>query len=99
MDINRIEKIFCEAVTIGHSKEYFVMVANPASENPMAYVFTPEHAKRLLQYLETQLSEFEIKYSKKIDAKWEPGIQSPIQTSDLLKPGNDDSKGQSGKKR
>jgi hypothetical protein len=42
------------------------------------YTLTPQHAKRLQQYLTHQISEFETKHGV-IDAKWDPKIISPVQ--------------------
>ncbi len=49
----------------------------------VAYVLTPQHMKRLGQYLGHQLSEYERKFGP-INAEWKPGIESPIQTKDLM---------------
>jgi hypothetical protein len=39
---------------------------------------TPAHAKRLKQYLEHELSEFEKQYGE-ITAEWTPNVVSPVQ--------------------
>jgi hypothetical protein len=38
--------------------------------------------KRLSQYLGVQIGEYETKHGA-INAKWTPGIESPIQTKDI----------------
>ena len=85
MDINKIEKVLCEMVTVGFSPEYFIMVVNEKGEMPLAYALTPQHTKRLYQYLGAKIGEFEKQFGE-IKAKWEPGIQSPIQAADLKGP-------------
>jgi len=47
-----------------------------------AYALTPAHAKRLMQYIEHQVTEFESKFGP-INAKWSPGIESPLQPKDI----------------
>ncbi len=87
MDLNKVPKQFCENVTVGFSQESFVMgMLN--GETGTFYVLTPQHMKRLAQYLGNQIMEYEKKFPK-IDAEWKPGIESPIQNKDI--------KGESGK--
>ena len=81
MDLNKIPKQFCENVLAGHSQENFVMLMT-VGESATAYALTPQHMKRLLQSLTHQVEEYETKYGP-IDAKWSPGIESPIQTKDI----------------
>ena len=47
------------------------------------FALTPQHMKRLSQYLANQVSEYEKNFGT-IKAEWSPFIQSPIQTNDLL---------------
>jgi hypothetical protein len=47
------------------------------------YALTPQHMKRLSQYLAHQLSDYEKQFSP-INAEWVPGIKSPIQTKDIM---------------
>ncbi len=42
------------------------------------YSLTPQHAKRLKEYLEHQIKEYEDKHGE-IAAKWDPNIVSPVQ--------------------
>lgn len=85
-DLNKVPKQYCENVTVGFSQESFVMgMLN--GETGTFYVLTPQHMKRLSQYLTNQVDEYEKKF-KEIDAKWSPGIASPIQTKDILGDGD-----------
>jgi len=81
MDLNKIPKQFCENISVGYSPENFV-IAMMVGEGAAAYALTPQHAKRLSQYLETQVREFETKFGT-INAKWSPGIESPLQSKDI----------------
>jgi len=42
------------------------------------YSLTPGHAKRLQQYLEHNIKEFEAKHGE-ITAEWDPNVVSPVQ--------------------
>lgn len=88
MDINKAPKQFSEKISMGFSKEFFVLTMY-TGERATPYVITPQHAKKLAQYISHQVSEFEKKFSE-IDAKWDPNVKSPIQVSDLKKPPKDD---------
>lgn len=82
MDLNKVPKQFCENITVGFSQESFVMgMLN--GESGAFFVLTPQHMKRLAQYLAHQLEEYEKKFGA-IEAEWKPGIESPIQTKDLM---------------
>lgn len=82
MDLNKVPKQFCENITVGFSQETFVMgMLN--GEAGVFYVLTPQHMKRLMQYLGTQVAEYEKKFGA-INAEWKPGIESPIQTKDIM---------------
>ena len=83
MDVNKIPKQFCENVVAARSKEHFVL-GMLAGENGTFFALSPEHFKRLVQNLAHQLGEYEKEFGK-IDAEWVPGVQSPIQTKDVLK--------------
>ncbi len=81
MDLNKVPKQFCENITVGFSQESFVMgMLN--GEQGTFYVLTPQHMKRLAQYLATQVADYEKKFAT-INAEWKPGIESPIQTKDI----------------
>ena len=51
-------------------------------ETAHAYALTPAHMKRLVQSLSHQVEEYEKKFGA-IQAKWAPGIESPIQSKDI----------------
>ena len=81
MDLNKVPKQFCENVVIGLSQELFVMgMLN--GEGGSFFALTPQHMKRLSQYLSHQIAEYEKNFSV-INAEWSPFVQSPIQTKDL----------------
>lgn len=76
-DMKKAPKLFCENVSVGFSAEYFVVGLSSGSQGTL-YTFTPQHAKRLQQYLAHQISEFE-KQQGVIDATWNPNVVSPVQ--------------------
>lgn len=85
MDLNKVPKQFCENITVGFSQESFVMgMLN--GEAGAFYVLTPQHMKRLGQYLAVQITDYEKKFGT-INAEWKPGIESPIQTKDIMEGG------------
>jgi len=81
MDLTKVPKQLCENISVAFSQEYFVMAMITGAEGK-AYALTPQHMKRLSQYLAHQLSHYEKKFGE-VNAEWVPGMQSPIQTSDL----------------
>ena len=81
MDFNKIPKQFCENVVAGHSEENFVMIMS-VGETANAYALTPPHMKLLVQSLNHQVEEYEKKFGP-IQAKWTPGIESPLQSKDI----------------
>ncbi len=83
MDLNKLPKQFCESVSIGYSPESFVM-AMITGQNVGGYSLTPQHAKRLLQYLTHNIENYEKSFGE-IKAQWTPGVESPIQIVDLNK--------------
>jgi len=70
-------KVFCESINLAFTAEYFVMGLTSGNQGSI-YTLTPQHAKRLQQYLTHQISEFETKHGT-IDAKWDPNVISPVQ--------------------
>jgi len=82
MDFNKIAKQFCENITVAFSQEFFVM-GMLTGENGIMYALTPQHMKRLSQYLAHQIADYEKQFGP-INAEWVPGIQSPIQTKDIM---------------
>ena len=84
LNLNNIPKQFCDNLSIGYSKEYFVL-ALLSGQNISGFAFTPEHAKRTFLSLEYHIKEFE-KLFGGIKADWTPGVESPIQMIDLTNP-------------
>ncbi|MEK7530834.1 MAG: hypothetical protein AAB573_03115 [Patescibacteria group bacterium] len=82
MDIQKVPKQFCDNISVAYSQEFFVMTML-TGEVGETYALTPQHMKRLAQYLAHQIADYERKFSV-INAEWKPGIESPIQTKDIL---------------
>ncbi|MBM3272450.1 DUF3467 domain-containing protein [Candidatus Kaiserbacteria bacterium] len=81
MDLNKVPKQFCENITVGVSQESFVMgMLN--GETGAFFVLTPQHMKRLSQYLAFQVAEYEKQFGT-IKADWQPLVQSPVQTNEI----------------
>ncbi|MCA9361044.1 hypothetical protein KC845_00650 [Candidatus Kaiserbacteria bacterium] len=76
-DLKNAPKLFCENIRVGFSPEYFVVGLSSGSQSNI-YALTPEHAKRLHEYLEHEIKNFEEKHHK-IEAKWDPNVLSPVQ--------------------
>jgi|GEM_PF-803976 len=84
INLATMAKHFCQGVVIANTNDAFYAVMD-TGDTKIAYVFTPEHMKQLYQSIGYNLAEFE-KKSRKIEANWSPGIQSPIQQPDLKDP-------------
>lgn len=82
MDFNKVPKQFCENITVAFSQEFFVM-GMLTGESGVMYALSPQHMKRLSQYLAHQIADYEKQFGA-INAEWVPGIQSPIQTKDIM---------------
>lgn len=78
-DLKNAPKVFCESIQIGHTPEYFALGLSSGNQAQIFSV-TPAHAKRLLQYLTYEISEFEQKNGV-IETTWTPHVKSPIQRS------------------
>ena len=76
-DIHKAPKLFAEDIKIGLNSECFVLAVSSGSQAQF-YTITPAHAKRLSQYLEYEVSQYENEHGK-INAKWSPSIVSPVQ--------------------
>jgi hypothetical protein len=76
-DLKKAPKLFCESINIGFTPEYFVMGLSSGNQGTI-YSLTPQHAKRLQQYLTHQISEYEKEHGP-VNAKWNPNIVSPVQ--------------------
>lgn len=76
-DMKKSPKLFAENVRLGHTAEYFVLGVSSGAQAQM-YTLTPGHAKRLLQYLEHEVKNFE-DVNGEITATWNPNVISPVQ--------------------
>ena len=76
-DLQKAPKQFCENIKVGFTPEYFIMGLSSGNQANI-YSLTPGHLKRLSQYLENQIKQFEEKHGH-IDAEWNPNVPSPIQ--------------------
>ena len=76
-DLKRAPKLFCESINIGYTPEFFIMALSSGNQNAI-YSLTPQHAKRLQQYITHQLSEYEKEHGI-VKADWSPTIVSPVQ--------------------
>jgi hypothetical protein len=76
-DIKKAPKLFCESINVAYTPEYFVIGMTSGAQGTL-YTLTPQHAKRLQQYLTHQLKEFEEKNGEVV-AEWDPKIVSPVQ--------------------
>ncbi len=80
-DLKKAPKLFAENLQIGYTPEYFVMGLSSGAQAQI-YSLTPGHAKRLQQYLEHEIANFEKQHGK-INAEWNPSIVSPMQPGKL----------------
>jgi hypothetical protein len=76
-DIKKAPKVFCESINMAYTPEFFVMSVTSGSQANI-YALTPQHTKRLQQYLTHQITEYEGKHGE-IKADWNPNIISPLQ--------------------
>ena len=76
-DLQKAPKLLAENIKVGFSPEFFVMGIS-SGNNAQVYSLTPGHAKRLQQYLEHEIKNFEDKHGE-ITAEWNPNIVSPVQ--------------------
>lgn len=76
-DLKNAPKLFCESINVGFTPEYFVMALSSGNQGTI-YSLTPQHVKRLHQYLTHQIEEYE-KENGAITAEWNPNIVSPVQ--------------------
>jgi hypothetical protein len=80
MDFKKVPKQFCENISAGFTEDFFAMALH-SGEAAATYALTPEHMKRLAQYLAHQVKEYE-KAHGAINAEWNPNIKSPIQSTE-----------------
>ncbi len=76
-DLQKAPKLFAESIKIGYTPEYFVMGVS-SGQQAHIYSLTPAHTKRLYQYLENELKNYEREHGE-IKAQWNPNIISPVQ--------------------
>ncbi len=76
-DLKQAPKLFCESINIGYTPEFFVMGLSSGNQGAI-YSLTPQHAKRLQQYLTHQVTEYEKEHGA-IKATWSPTVVSPVQ--------------------
>jgi hypothetical protein len=76
-DFKHEPKEFCESIQLAFTPEYFAM-AMSSGDQGLIYALTPQHAKRLSQYLAHQVSEYEKEHGP-ISATWNPNVVSPVQ--------------------
>jgi hypothetical protein len=76
-DIKKAPKMFCESINLAYTPEFFVMSLSSGAQASI-YSLTPQHTKRLQQYLAHQIAEYEKNHGE-IKAQWSPNIISPVQ--------------------
>jgi hypothetical protein len=76
-DIQKAPKLFCENIKLGYSPESFIIGLSSGMQSSI-FSLTPQHAKRLLQYLAHEIGQYE-KVHGEIKAEWNPNIVSPVQ--------------------
>lgn len=76
-DLQNAPKIFCENIKVGFTPEYFAVGLSSGSQSSI-YSLTPQHTKRLLQYLAHEIAQYE-KVNGEIKADWSPSVVSPVQ--------------------
>lgn len=76
-ELKKAPKLFCESISVAFTPEYFVMGLTSGSQASI-YTLTPQHAKRLQQYLAHQVKEYEAKHGT-VTAEWNPNVVSPVQ--------------------
>jgi hypothetical protein len=76
-DLKKAPKLFCESINVAFTPEYFVMALSSGNQGTI-YSLTPQHAKRLKQYISHQIEEYEKEHGE-ITAEWNPNVVSPVQ--------------------
>ena len=76
-ELQKAPKLFCENIRLGYSPEFFIMGLSSGSQSSI-FSMTPQHTKRLLQYLQHEIEQYE-KVNGEIKAEWNPNIVSPVQ--------------------
>ena len=76
-ELQKAPKLLCENIVTGTNPEYFVIVLFSGAEST-SYALSPQHAKRFLQKLTHDITQYEKSYGE-IKAQWNPNIVSPLQ--------------------
>ncbi len=76
-ELKNAPKLFCESISVGYTPEYFVMGLSSGTQASI-YSLTPQHLKRLREYLNHQIAEYEKEHGE-IKASWNPNVVSPVQ--------------------
>ncbi len=76
-DLQKAPKLFCENIKLGFSPEFFIIGLSSGAQTSI-FSLTPQHAKRLQQYLTHEIAQFE-KLHGEIKADWNPNVVSPVQ--------------------
>lgn len=78
-DLKNAPKMFCESINVAYTPEYFIVSLSSGAQSSI-YSLTPQHIKRLQQYLTYQIADYEKQHGQ-ITADWSPNIVSPVQPS------------------
>ena len=81
IEFTKAPKQFLENVNGGFTPDHFILALFSGTTGSV-YALTPEHMKRLSQWMHYQVEQFEKKHHK-IEADWVPGQKSPIQSTDI----------------
>ena len=76
-DLKKAPKVFCESINVAFTPEFFVMSLSSGYQSSI-YSLTPQHMKRLQQYLTHQVAEYEKSHGE-VKTQWSPNIVSPLQ--------------------
>lgn len=76
-DFKKAPKMFCESINVGYTPEYFVMALSSGVQANI-YSLTPQHLKRLREYLSHQINQYEKEHGE-IKTEWNPNVVSPVQ--------------------
>ena len=78
IDLQKSPRQFCDSIKIAFTKEFFVMgLMNGETGAP--YALTPGHMKRLGQYIQHQIAEYEKQNGEIQTPDWSPNVKSPLQ--------------------
>lgn len=78
VDLQKTPKQFCDNILIGFTAESFA-ISLMNGETNSTYVLTPQHAKRLAQYVKHQIDEYEKQFGLINTPDWTPEVKSPYQ--------------------